>query len=269
MEAAVGPSLGACNSTYVTVNEAKAVLASSMLVIGANVSQVADAFNAIDALPKFAAVPVVVPSSFTVPCDRCETSVDPNKLDEPIAKLAPSRHYVCTGNVARSRKTCRRFARSGYCRYGSDCHFAHVEKFSILTPQLDIGVDEPVHQLLQSDEDESVDMTTFTPPVEEAAVGKLGEGLRLDDSTSGGNFDDENPSAGCYEDAEGAIFDSLKKGEEPSSKQMEKVEDEYVAEKLATFAKRALKHKREIVAMTHAMKNRLENMRVSMSLSRQ
>lgn len=227
----MGPSSGACNSTYVTINEVKAVLASSMLVIGASVSQVAGAFNAIDALPKFAAVPVVVPSSFTVPSDRCETSVDPNKSDKPIANLAPGRHHVCTSNVARMRKTCRRFARSGYCRYGSDCHFAHVEKFSILMPQSDIGVDEPVHQLLQSDEDESVDMTTCTPPVEEAAVGKCSEGVRLEDSTSGVDFDDENPSVGCYEDVEDAIFDSDKKFDDQSSKHTEKIEDEHLAEK--------------------------------------
>ena len=64
-----------CPSSYVALNQVKAILAVSMLRVGAETNQISDAFNSLDALPMYAAVPV----TYQPQCPQHESNAERDK----------------------------------------------------------------------------------------------------------------------------------------------------------------------------------------------
>ena len=122
-------------SSYVGLNHAKASVASSMLSAGASTEQVAAAFEALDSLPRFCTIVVPVTSC---PKDSCASGVDtvPVSKVDASAGLHESSTVLSnpddatfsnpfTSNKPRVTRQCRRFQRSGYCKYGAQCFYSH------------------------------------------------------------------------------------------------------------------------------------------------
>ena len=79
---------------FITLNHAKAVVASSMYAVGANALQLASAFDALDALPKFTAVPMTFPSGPSMQHESSVDSDDDGKVDERSIPVKAGAHKV-------------------------------------------------------------------------------------------------------------------------------------------------------------------------------
>ena len=157
-----------CPSSYVALNQVKAILAVSMLRVGAETNQISDALNSLDALPMYAAVPV----TYQPQCPQHESNAERDKTalveDQMPIHNSPVASFADESAGCISRKVCRRFRRSGFCKYGEECRFLHmqdvprVQTFDIHTP----SVSEASHV----DEIESTVIPEFPFPCEQASV---------------------------------------------------------------------------------------------------
>ena len=139
-----------------------------MLRVGAETNQISDAFNSLDALPMYAAVPV----TYQPQCPQHESNAERDKAviveDQMPRHNSPVASFADESAGCISRKVCRRFRRSGFCKYGEECRFLHmlnvprVQTFDIHTP----SVSEASHV----DEIESTVILEFPFPYEQASV---------------------------------------------------------------------------------------------------